>query len=135
MKSLVYEHFGKVGIPTSGTFYYVPTYYAGEDSPTCFQEGECIFAHYTSDWPAGGAQECLELCRGDEDCNFFTYFVDAVPSGTPSYYLTRTCVGMSTCEGMRGCRHNDDCYSGRKNCTGEANLALLLVKCQLLIRW
>ncbi len=82
------------------------TPFLGQKLPQCFEEGECTQSLFVGEYPAEDAQTCLELCRENTDCEYFTYYGDesqCVNFGNCVVFSDDTCSncvsGASTCEG------------------------------------
>ncbi len=76
-------------------------------NPGCFVDGQCTSSLFVDEWPSDDAQECLEHCQTDKDCQFFT-----------QYDLDSRCVGFANCEEFEtdSCQQ---CYTGEVLCQGK----------------
>ena len=54
---------------------------------------------------ASGAQDCLDECRADPNCEFFTYYEE-----------DEDCVGFLFCDDVDECY---GCYTGSRDCDGK----------------
>ncbi len=84
----------------------------GQEQPECFEEGECTQSLYVGSSGAEDAQTCLELCREDKNCLYFTFYGDeeeCTNFGNCEVFSTDTCSncvsGASTCEGKNKYKH------------------------------
>ncbi len=72
----------------------------------CFSAGECVFSPVVEDWESSDSQECLELCRDQPGCRYFT-----------QYDQDGICLGFAEC-----LEFSEDtcqqCYSGSVTCPG-----------------
>jgi len=77
----------------------------------CFSKGECTVSLSVASWTVASAQECLELCREEELCNYFTFKEDGF-----------SCEGFANCINFSKdtCR---DCFSGGKVCEGKWHIS------------
>ncbi len=107
--------------------YYINAGQVPED--LCFAHGECKSSLFLADWyvprfckviaritiffprPTPDPQECLELCRGLEGCEYFTHYGEG---GGESENL---CLGLANCREFSplSCA---ECYSGEDACDG-----------------
>ncbi len=74
----------------------------------CFADGECTQSLFIGQWPAADAQECLEICRDEDECTFFTYYGQD----------DDICMGLANCVVLDD-KTCTDCYSGNSTCPGN----------------
>ncbi len=89
--------------------------YIGQEQPECFEEGECTQSLFVGSYGAQDAQECLEVCKSDKNCLFFTFYGDE-----------EECTNFSNCEVFS----NDtcsNCVSGASTCEGKKIMNLKCV--------
>ncbi len=82
------------------------------DEIECFVDGECTQSLFVGQYSAVDAQECLDICKDHEGCQYFTYFGQ-----------DDTCVNFANCEVLDD-KDCEECYSGNRTCSGI--FALLL---------
>ncbi len=88
---------------------------AQASNPECYQLGECTQSLYVGDWDMPNLQTCLEECRRENGCQYFTY-----------YERDEICLGFANCAEFddKSC---DFCYSGSQDCPGTVQYILCLV--------
>ena len=74
----------------------------------CKQQGQCINSYYLDTKRTSNQIDCSELCKSNEDCNWFTYV-----SSNQHCFLYANCyqVSKSACP--------DDCLTSQRNCQVE----------------
>ena len=71
----------------------------------CFASGECNDSVFVGEYQAVDSQGCLEQCREDQLCLYFTYYEDE-----------ENCLGFADCVNFE--EDCESCYSGEVTCDG-----------------
>jgi len=77
----------------------------------CFSPGECTLSLELAQWAASSTQECLNLCREDGGCNYFTFHEER-----------KLCLGFANCEQFSPSTCTE-CFSGGATCPGKLKWA------------
>merc|ERR1719348_1314374 len=98
------------------------TYGQAVVGPDCWNDGKCNFegkyeskSTITATDMADAAEQCYDLCNGDDDCNFFT---------VNSFRKIYTCYLLATCDENNEdfCLTQGSCISGPTDCSVETPL-------------
>ncbi len=62
--------------------------FSGQEIPECFEAGECTGSLLADTWhEIGDMQGCLDVCKYEKGCDYFTYFEE-----------DQGCQAFSNCE-------------------------------------
>ena len=84
----------------------------------CFQVGKCLESYHIAGKVASDEYECLEFCKIESECSWFTFF-----------------IADNFCELLKTCTTLDaelcpDCLTGQAECTPDAPACWIQGECQ-----